>query len=109
MASLWFLIVGVLLLGIAMVGSVVKRLPLSTAILYLGIGYGLGPQASGLIDIDPIRQAAFIERVTEVAIIVSLFTAGLKLRISVDLGNSVWGKVRGRRSRFRRLRPLRPN
>ncbi len=58
-----------------------KRLPLSTAMLYLAVGYGLGPHGSGLVEIDLIRQAAFIERVTEVAVIVSLFTAGLKLRI----------------------------
>jgi NhaP-type Na+/H+ or K+/H+ antiporter len=88
MVSLWFLIVGVLLLGIALVGSYVKRLPLSTAMLYLAVGYGLGPQGSGLIEIDLIRQAAFIERVTEVAVIVSLFTAGLKLRI--PLRDSRW-------------------
>ena len=81
MASVWFLIIGLLLLGIALVGSFVRRLPLSTAILYLAVGYGLGPQCSGLINIDPIRQADFIERVTEIAVIVSLFTAGLKLRI----------------------------
>ena len=88
MASLWFLIIGVLLLGIALVGSYVKRVPLSTAILYLAVGYGLGPQGSGLIEIDLIRQAAFIERVTEVAVIVSLFTAGLKLR--TPLRDSRW-------------------
>lgn len=88
MAGLWFLIVGVLLLGIALVGSYVKRLPLSTAIMYLAVGYGLGPQGSGLFTIDLIRQAAFLERVTEVAVIVSLFTAGLKLRI--PLRDSRW-------------------
>jgi NhaP-type Na+/H+ or K+/H+ antiporter len=81
MANVWFLLVGALLLGIALVGSYVQRLPLSTAMLYLAVGYGLGPQGSGLIEIDPIRHATFIERVTEVAVIVSLFTAGLKLRI----------------------------
>ena len=88
MVGLWFLIIGVLLLGIALVGSYVKRVPLSTAILYLAVGYVLGPQGSGLIEIDLIRQAAFIERVTEVAVIVSLFTAGLKLRI--PLRDSRW-------------------
>jgi sodium/hydrogen antiporter len=88
MASLWFLIIGVLLLGIALVGSYVKRLPLSTAILYLAVGYSLGPQGFGLIKIDLFRHAAFIERVTEVAVIVSLFTAGLKLRI--PLHDSRW-------------------
>lgn len=83
MVSVWFLIAGLLLLGIALAGSYVKRLPLSTGILYMAVGYGLGPRGSGLIDIDPIRHAVFIERVTELAVIISLFTAGLKLRIPV--------------------------
>lgn len=77
----WFIIVGVLLLGVALAGSYVRRLPLSTTLLYLAVGYSLGPQGAGLLNIDPIRQASFIERVTEIAVIVSLFTAGLKLRL----------------------------
>ena len=62
-----------------------KRLPLSTAMLYLAFGYALGPQGVGFFEIDLIRQAAFLERVTEIAVIVSLFTAGLKLRIPISL------------------------
>ena len=61
-----------------------RRLPLSTTMLYLAVGYGLGPQGAGLIGIDPIRQAEFIERATEIAVIVSLFTAGLKLRLPIS-------------------------
>jgi NhaP-type Na+/H+ or K+/H+ antiporter len=44
----------------------------------------LGPHGAGLIEIDLIQQSAFIERITEVAVIVSLFTAGLKLRIPLS-------------------------
>ena len=84
MATIWFLIVGVLFLGVAFAGSYVRRLPLSMAILYLAVGYGLGPEGFGLIVIDPIGQATLVERITEIAVIVSLFTAGLKLRISLD-------------------------
>lgn len=81
MANAWFIIIGVLLLGIALLGSYVQRLPLSTAMVYLAVGSGLGPLGLGMLEIDPIGQAAFIERVTEVAVLVSLFTAGLKLRL----------------------------
>ena len=84
MATAWFVVVGVLLLGVALAGSYLRRLPLSTTMLYLAVGYGLGPQGAGLIGIDPIRQAAFIERATEIAVIVSLFTAGLKLRLPIS-------------------------
>jgi NhaP-type Na+/H+ or K+/H+ antiporter len=56
--------------------------------LYLAFGYGLGPQGAGLLEIDPIGHATFLERATEVAVIVSLFTAGLKLR--VPMGDPRW-------------------
>ena len=79
-AKLWFLIIGILLIGMALTASVLKRLPLTTSILYLGAGLLLGPAALGLIRLDPVAQSALLERVTEVAVIVSLFTAGLKLR-----------------------------
>ena len=84
MASTWFVVIGTLLLGVALLGSYVQRLPLTTTMLYLAAGYGLGPQGAGLFAVDPVRDAAFLERVTEVAVIISLFTAGLKLRIPLS-------------------------
>ena len=62
-------------------GSLLKRLPVSTAMICLAIGFVLGPLGAGLIRLDPIGDAEFLERLTEVAVIVSLFTAGLKLRL----------------------------
>lgn len=76
----WLVIVGLLLLGMALSGTVLKRLPLTTSLLYLLVGLGLGPLALGLIRFDPVTQASALERLTEVAVVVSLFTAGLKLR-----------------------------
>ena len=49
--------------------------------LYLGVGVVLGPHALNLLRLDPIEQSALLERVTEIAVVVSLFTAGLKLRL----------------------------
>jgi NhaP-type Na+/H+ or K+/H+ antiporter len=83
-ATAWFLVLGVLFLCVALVGSYVRRLPLSTTMIYLAVGYTLGPQGLGLFEIDAIRNAPFIERVTEAAVIISLFTAGLKLRIPIS-------------------------
>src|SRR5688500_17631650 len=83
-ATLWFILVGSLFLGVAVVGSYVRRLPLSTALLYLAVGLALGPIGLGVIRLDPLEDAAFLERVSEVAVIVSLFTAGLKLRIPLS-------------------------
>ena len=48
-----------------------QRLPLSTSLLYLAIGYAVGP-GLGLLDLDPLRSSAVLERIAEVAVIVSL-------------------------------------
>lgn len=77
----WFLAAGAVLVAMALAGSVLRRLPLSTSMIYLAIGAALGPVGLALLVVDPVGQAAFLELVTEIAVIVSLFTAGLKLRV----------------------------
>jgi NhaP-type Na+/H+ or K+/H+ antiporter len=77
----WFIVVGAVFLLMALSGSMLARLPISTAMLYLVTGILIGPHALGLITIDPLAQAAIIERITEVAVIISLFSAGLKLQV----------------------------
>src|SRR5829696_1569403 len=84
--TLWFLIAGGLLIFMALAGSVLKRLPLSTAMVYLAVGLGLGPLGVGLLDLSIVRDAALIERVAEVAVLISLFSAGLKLRMPLSEG-----------------------
>jgi sodium/hydrogen antiporter len=80
----WFLVVGGLLVGMAVAGSVLQRLPLTAAMFYLAAGVGLGPAGLGLLNIDVRRDAAVLERVTEVAVLVSLFGTGLKLRVPLS-------------------------
>jgi sodium/hydrogen antiporter len=84
--TLWFLIAGGLLIFMALAGSVLRRLPLSTAMVYLAVGLGLGPLGIGLLDLDIVRDAALIERLAEVAVLISLFSAGLKLRMPFSEG-----------------------
>src|SRR5687768_12807048 len=81
MFAVWFVIAGALLVGIALTGSVLKRLPLTAAMFYLAAGVALGPWGAGLLHIDALRDAELLERFTEVTVIISLFTAGLKLRL----------------------------
>ena len=76
----WYLMLGGLMLLIAFLDTFVRRLPVTTTIVYLFVGVALGPLGFDLIRIDPVRDSAFLERITELAVIVSLFTAGLKLR-----------------------------
>src|SRR5688500_7478452 len=81
MSTAWYVIAGVLLIGMALAGTVLKRLPLTAAMFYLAAGATLGPWGVGLLRVDAIQDASWLERLTEVAVIISLFTAGLKLRL----------------------------
>ena len=82
--ALLSVMVGGLFILMALSGSILKRLPLTTAIIYLAVGFALA--STGLIDMDPIVHAAMLERITEIAVVVSLFTAGLKLRTPLSDG-----------------------
>jgi NhaP-type Na+/H+ or K+/H+ antiporter len=85
-AIAWFLVVGVLLVLMAVADSVLRRLPLSVAMVYLAVGVLIGPAAFDLFYADPVDQAALLERITEIAVIISLFSAGLKLRTPLSDG-----------------------
>lgn len=75
----WALVIGVLLITMALAGSLLKRLPLSASMLYLAVGYGLGTAGLGLMAPDPHQFSVIIERIAEVALLISLFSVGLKL------------------------------
>jgi NhaP-type Na+/H+ or K+/H+ antiporter len=79
--NLWFIVAGILFVVMALSVTALRRLPLTTSILYLAVGAALGPATLGMLRLDPLVDSRLIERVTEVAVIVSLFTAGLKLRL----------------------------
>jgi sodium/hydrogen antiporter len=76
--------IGALFIMMALAGSVLRRLPLTASMLYLLVGAGLGAHGVGLFRFDPLQHAALLERLTEVAVIISLFTAGLKLRVPLS-------------------------
>ncbi len=76
----WCFFFGTLLVAIALIASAVKHLPLTTTMLYLFTGVALGPLGFGIASIHPLNQAELLERAAELVVIVSLFTAGLKLR-----------------------------
>ena len=78
------IVVGVLLIAMTMGGSFIARLPLSSAMLYLAVGYGIGPAGLGLVTLHPLRDAALLERLTEIAVLISLFTVGFKLELPLS-------------------------
>ncbi len=77
--ELWAVLGGVLLVFLALSGSVLSRLPLSTAMLYLMVGLVVSPVGFGWIAPDPREHKVLLERLTEIVVLISLFTAGLKL------------------------------
>ena len=86
--ALWYLLIGVLLLVVLLGNATIARLPLTPAMLYLGVGIALGPVGLDWLRLDARRDAALLERAAEIAVLVSLFTSGLKLR--VPLSDARW-------------------
>lgn len=79
--TLGFVVIGALLIVMTISGSFIARLPLSAAMLYLLVGVGIGPAGLRLIDLDLVDDSVLLERATEIAVIISLFVAGMKLDI----------------------------
>ncbi|RJR52975.1 MAG: hypothetical protein C4576_02105 [Desulfobacteraceae bacterium] len=82
----WYLISGALLILLVLAQGRVDRMPITTAMLYLGIGWLFSMM--GWAGIDPLQHASFLEHLSEIAMIISLFSAGLKLR--VPLSSRIW-------------------
>ena len=75
------IIVGTLLIAKTLGSSFISRLPLSAAMLYLVVGMAIGPWGWGLLKLDAFKNVVLLERLTEVALLISLFTAGMKLEL----------------------------
>ena len=88
LTSFWFLVAGALLLLMAVVGSAVDRLPLSPGLIYLLVGVALGPAGLGIVYLDPLGSSNALMLGCEIALVISLFTVGLKLRTS--LSDPLW-------------------
>jgi len=81
MFTTWFIVTGVLLISMALASSALRRAPLTASMFYLTVGAALGPWGAGLLRVNAVEDASIVERLTEIAVIISLFTAGLKLRL----------------------------
>ncbi|MCG2593146.1 sodium:proton antiporter [Ramlibacter sp. XY19] len=77
--AIWAVIVGLLLVLMALGSTVLQRLPLSTAMLYVLVGLGVSPLWLGMLPLEPRAHSHILERMAEVVVLLSLFNAGLKL------------------------------
>jgi NhaP-type Na+/H+ or K+/H+ antiporter len=72
---------GVVLLSMALASAYMRRLPVSSAMLYLALGVALGPRGFGVLSFDALGAAPWFEHLTEIVVVVSLFLSGLHLRL----------------------------
>ncbi|MGA7951732.1 MAG: sodium:proton antiporter [Thiobacillaceae bacterium] len=82
--ALWFLLVGALLLARGLTSSILKRLPVTPAIIYLAVGLLVGPTVLNVFHFNPLKQSALMEVLTEAAVLISLFSAGVKMPVPVS-------------------------
>lgn len=77
----WIASIGGLLLLMSLASGWIDRLPVTSFILYLAAGVIAGPWVLRLLAIDVTSHALVIQRITEIALVISLFMTGLKLRM----------------------------
>jgi len=76
-------VLGALLLLLALTSSYLRWLPVTTSAVCLAFGMGLGPLGVGLVNMDFARASTWLGRVTEMAVLFSLFGTGIKLRLGL--------------------------
>jgi sodium/hydrogen antiporter len=77
----WFLLVGGLLAIMGLSPSLIKRVPFTSAMVYLAVGLIAGPTLLDAYHFNPLKQSALLETLTEVAVLISLFAAGVKMPV----------------------------
>jgi len=75
----WFLLVGGLLLVMGLTHTILKRSPVTSSIIYLAVGIIVGPTVLNLFHFNPLKQSALLEILTETVVLISLFSAGVKM------------------------------
>ncbi len=81
----WFMLIGGLLLAMGLTSSVLKRSLVTSAIIYLAVGLLVGPTVLNLFHFNPLKESALLEVLTEIAVLISLFAAGVKMPVPFSL------------------------
>ncbi len=79
----WFILIGSLMLARGLAATTISRSPFTSAIVYLFVGLMLGPVALGIFRFNPIEESHLLETLTEIAVLVSLFSAGVKMPVPI--------------------------
>jgi NhaP-type Na+/H+ or K+/H+ antiporter len=81
----WFLLIGVLMLARGLAATTISRSPVTSAIVYLAVGMVLGPSCLNLFSFDPTQESELLEMLAQIALLVSLFSAGIKMPVPFTL------------------------
>lgn len=81
----WFMLLGGLMVARGLWGETVSKLPFTSATIYLAVGLVLGPLVLNLFTFDLFGSAKVIEVVAEIAVLISLFSAGIKMPVPFSL------------------------
>jgi NhaP-type Na+/H+ or K+/H+ antiporter len=77
----WALLLGALMVTMVLAGTLLGRLPLSSAMVYLALGWVLGPDVMNVLRPDPSLHAGALGIFAEVALLISLFAVGMQLGV----------------------------
>ncbi|MVV47984.1 sodium:proton antiporter [Pseudomonas sp. PB120] len=77
----WVAVLGAVLLALALTSSYLRWMPVTTSAVCLVLGVAIGPAGLGLLKLDLDDASFWMEHLTEVAVLFSLFVCGLKLRL----------------------------
>lgn len=77
----WTLFIGTVLVTMVLVGTLLGRVPLTSAMIYLALGGLLGPSVANVLRPDPLLHAAVLEHVAEAALLIALFSVGMQLGV----------------------------
>lgn len=86
------LVLGLAFLAAAILPRLLVRTPLSLPMIYVAVGLLLPQVWAGSPRFDPLMHGQLVERLTELAVIISLMSAGLKLdrRLGWHTWRSTW-------------------
>ncbi|AKA24365.1 cation:proton antiporter [Pseudomonas chlororaphis] len=84
----WVAVLGAVLLILALTSSYLRWMPVTTSVVCLALGVAIGPAGLDLLRLDVHQAAGWMEHLSEVAVLFSLFVSGLKLRL--PLGHRSW-------------------
>ena len=71
-------VLGALLMLLALTSSYLRWMPVTTSAVCLAFGFGIGPMGLGVLDLDFKESYEWLERLTEAAVLFSLFSTGIK-------------------------------